>query len=47
MNHYCVCGHYPSEHVDNLRRCNGISYDTEFDSQFACVCPIYEKDSDE
>jgi hypothetical protein len=47
MNHYCVCGHYPSEHVDNLRRCNGISYDTQFDSQFACVCPLYEKDSDE
>ena len=47
MSHHCVCGHNPSQHVDNTGRCDGISYDSDFDSQFACVCPLYEKDTDD
>ena len=46
VNHYCECGHLPSEHYGDTGRCEGEAHDIEYGT-YKCLCYRYEKDSDD
>ena len=40
----CACGHYAEQHQDGGGRCTGRSYDDNYETEYACVCPFYTEE---
>ena len=47
MSNDCVsCDHPGENHFMGIGRCSGESFDPDY-GRYACVCPKYERDSDD
>ena len=41
----CLCGHDAIEHHGETGRCTGQCYDHDYDTQYACLCYVYDPQS--
>lgn len=40
----CACGHDAGQHQNRGGRCSGESYDDNYDTTYACLCPYYTEE---